>query len=35
VRGISRSGTPEQLLEANGLSAAALVRTIRTHVSAR
>lgn len=35
VRGVPRSGTPEQLLEANGLSAAALVRTIRSHVSAR
>ena len=35
VRGVPRSGTPEQLLEANGLSAAALARTIRSHVSGR
>lgn len=33
VRGVPRSGTPEQLLEANGLSAAAIARTIRRHVS--
>lgn len=35
VRGVPRSGTPEQLLEANGLSASALVSTIREHVGAR
>jgi len=35
VRGVPRSGSPEQLLEANGLSADALVRTIRRHVSER
>jgi transketolase len=35
VRGVPRSGTPEELLEANGLSASALVRTVRSLVSGR
>ncbi len=35
VRGVPRSGTPEQLLEANGLSADAIARTIRRHVGER
>lgn len=35
VRGVPRSGTPEQLLEANGLSASALARTVRSHVGGR
>jgi transketolase len=33
VNGVPRSGTPDQLLEANGLSAAALTRHIRTLIS--
>jgi transketolase len=35
VRGVPRSGTPEQLLEANGLSANAIARTIRRLVGER